>query len=152
MRLGYLRQTQHKSDNSYSFQTSPVLTSRALLTLTFKMRFLLFKTQPISQAKSKQACMLLEDQKNTGEMFYLFPVKVKYLAHQLHHLHAVVKVIGWLDRWIVPTCHLLTCSRSPPLVAQARGEKQANLPKGCSFQRHLVYFTAQTTVLRGLGH
>lgn len=114
MRLGYLRQTQHKSDNSYSFQTSPVLTSRALLTLTLEMRFLLFKTQPISQAKSKQACMLLEDQKNTGEMFYLFRMKVKYLACQLHCLHAIVKAIGWLDHWIVPTCHLLTCSRSPP--------------------------------------
>lgn len=97
MRLGYQSLYARHNINlitCYSFQASPVLLSRALQTLTFKMRFLCFKTQSISQAKSKQACVLLQDQKKTEEMFYLFYMKVNYLTGQLRCLRVVVKPGG----------------------------------------------------------
>lgn len=91
--------------------------------------------------------MLLQDQKKTEEMFYLFYMEVKYLTHQIHCLHAVVKP---LDNLYLLSAHLLHVTSQ--LVVQARGKKQSNPLEGCVFQRHLGYFATQTIIVRGLGY
>lgn len=140
------RQTQHKSDNSYSFQASPVLLGGALLTLTSEMRVLCLKLGLLAKKRAnKPVCFYKIKRKRRGALCVS-------REGEIPHLPAPLLPCCFEPCWALSTCHLLSCLSSLSLlVAQARGETRSTPSKICTLKRHLTYFTT-TTVLRGLGH
>lgn len=125
-----LCQTQHKSNSLYRFQASPILLGGALLTLTFKMRFLCFRLSLLAKKRANKPLCFYKIKRKQKRCFIF--------SHEgeMSHLPALP-----FPRSLPVICSLV--SGPFPSSCTGQGREAIYSLKGCLFKRHLTYITTQ---------